>query len=72
MKKLKKKVIVVRFSEWKDDEMEEETNNCASLVKEQKFSNCFILTRLGKQIYLIVYLSEQKDNGIKGSLIARD
>ena len=52
--------------------MEGETDNCASLTKDEKESNCFIYTYLGKQIYPIRRLSEWKNDGIEKILMGRD
>ena len=40
------KLIVMRLLDEKIDKIEKEINNCASLVKEKKVSNCFIYTCL--------------------------
>ena len=41
------RLIVVRLLKWKIEKMEGETDNLASLAKEEEVSNCFICTRLG-------------------------
>lgn len=57
MMELTKRLIVVQFLEQKGDKIEEETDNCTSLAKEQKVSK---------------HLSEQKTDRMEGSLIEKN
>ena len=41
------RLVVVHLLEWKIEKMEGKTDNCASLVKEEEMSNCFICIHLG-------------------------
>lgn len=69
---LRFKALILDWEEWEDDRIEEKTDNYTFLAKEEKISNCFIYTHLGKEIFLILCLQEWKGNRMEIRLMKRD